>query len=137
MPATTARPIAILYEHPDWFRPLFAELERRGVPFVPLHAGTHRFDPAEPLPYSLVFNRMSPSAWLRGYGNAIFHTLHYLAHLRARGVRVINGHEAFVTETSKAYQLALLERLRLPYHAPAWCMTGARPRKRRRACGFR
>ena len=115
MPATIERPIAILYEHPDWFRPLFAELERRGVPFVQLHAGTHRFDPAEPLPYSLVFNRMSPSAWLRGYGNAIFHTLHYLAHLRARGVRVINGHEAFVTETSKAYQLALLERLRLPY----------------------
>jgi len=34
MPATHDRPIAILYEHPDWFRPLFAELERRNVPFV-------------------------------------------------------------------------------------------------------
>ena len=25
----TSRPIAIYYEHPDWFRPLFAELDRR------------------------------------------------------------------------------------------------------------
>jgi len=58
---------------------------------------------------------MSPSAWLRGHGDTIFHTLQYLAHLRARGVRVVNGHEAFLTETSKAYQLALLERLGLPY----------------------
>ena len=24
-----AKPIAIYYEHPDWFRPLFAELDRR------------------------------------------------------------------------------------------------------------
>lgn len=115
MPATADRPIAILYEHPDWFRPLFAELERRDVPFVKLHAAEHRFDPAEPVPYSLVFNRMSPSAWLRGHGHTILHTLHYLAHLRVRGVRVVNGHEAFLTETSKAYQLALLERLNLPY----------------------
>ena len=30
MPATTDRPIAVFYEHPDWFRPLFAELDRRG-----------------------------------------------------------------------------------------------------------
>jgi hypothetical protein len=115
MAATTARPIAILYEHPDWFRPLFAALDRRGTPYVKIHAAEHAFDPATPVPYSLVFNRMSPSAWLRGHGHTIFHTLQYLAHLRARGVRVVNGHEAFLTETSKAYQLALLERLGLPY----------------------
>ena len=28
-----------------------------------------------------------------------------------QGIRVVNGYEAFVTETSKAYQLSLLERL--------------------------
>ncbi|MBI3513015.1 MAG: hypothetical protein HY060_02975 [Proteobacteria bacterium] len=33
------RPIAIYHEHPDWFRPLFAELDRRGTPDVrPDHA---------------------------------------------------------------------------------------------------
>jgi hypothetical protein len=113
--ATKARPIGIFYEHPDWFRPLFAELDRRGTPYVKEYAGTHRFDPAELPSYSLVFNRMSPSAWLRGHGNAVFYTLQYLAHLRARGVRVVNGYDAFVTETSKVQQLALLERLGLPF----------------------
>src|SRR5258708_20971226 len=58
---------------------------------------------------------MSPSAYLRGHGNAIFYTLHYLAYLKSQGVRVINGYDAYVTETSKALQLSLLQRLGLPY----------------------
>jgi hypothetical protein len=115
MPITADRPLAIYYEHPDWFKPLFAELERRGIPYEKLHADEHRFDPAEPVPYSLVFNRMSPSAYLRGRGHAIFYTLAYLAHLRRSGVRVVNGHDAFQTEISKAAQLSLLESLGLPY----------------------
>jgi biotin carboxylase len=116
MSATPERPVAIFYEHPDWFRPLFAELDRRRVPYVRVDAASHRFDPSEGRPaYSLVFNRMSPSAYLRGAGNAIFYTLHYLAHLKRHGVRVINGYDAYVTETSKALQLALLEQLGLPF----------------------
>ncbi len=116
MAITSERPLAIYYEHPDWFRPLFAELDRRGTPYVKLHAGSHSYDIADSgSQYSLVFNRMSPSAYLRGWGNAIFYTLSYLAHLKQRGVRVVNGYDAFVTETSKAYQLSLLERLELPY----------------------
>src|SRR2546426_5499146 len=114
--ATTHRPIAIYYEHPDWFRPLFQELDRRGVPYVRLDAVSHRFDAGDGRPpYSLVFNRMSPSAYLRGHGNAIFYTLHYLAYLKRHGVRVINGYDAYVTETSKALQLSLLHHLGLPY----------------------
>lgn len=110
------RPIAIYYEHPDWFRPLFVELERRRLPYVQLRAESHSFDPAEDgVPYSLVFNRMSPSAYLREGGHAIFYTLQYLAHLKRQGVRVINGYEAWRTEISKAYQLSLLHALRLPY----------------------
>lgn len=116
MIGTPERPIAIYYEHPDWFRPLFQELDRRGVPYVRLDAANHRFDAADDRPaYSLVFNRMSPSAYLRGHGNAIFYTLHYLAHLKRHGVRVVNGYDAYVTETSKALQLALLRQLGLPY----------------------
>ncbi|HXL08164.1 MAG TPA: hypothetical protein VN964_14670, partial [Gemmatimonadales bacterium] len=118
MSATPQRPLAIYYEHPDWFRPLFEELDRRRVPYVRLGAASHRFDTADGRPpYSLVFNRMSPSAYLRGAGNAIFYTLHYLAHLKRHGVRVINGHDAWVTETSKALQLSLLEQLGLPFPA--------------------
>src|SRR6266852_7842394 len=113
---TEAKPIAIYYEHPDWFRPLFAELERRGTPYERLHANTHRYDPADPAPpYALLFNRMSPSAWLRGRGDAVFYTLQYLAHLERLGVRVVNGYRAFVVETSKALQLSLFERLGLQH----------------------
>ena len=116
MSATRERPIAIYYEHPDWFRPLFAELDRRSLPYARLHAASHQFDAGDGRPpYSLVFNRMSPSAYLRGAGNAIFYTLHYLAYLKSHGVRVINGYDAYVTETSKALQLALLDQLGLPY----------------------
>ena len=116
MSATTHRPIAIYYEHPDWFRPLFQELDRRRVPYVRLDAASHRFDAGDGRPpYSLVFNRMSPSAYLRGHRNAIFYTLHYLAYLKRHGVRVINGYDAYVTETSKALQLSLLHHVGLPY----------------------
>ena len=116
MPTSFAAPIAIFYEHPDWYRPLFAELDRRGTPYVKLHASAHRFDPGETeAPYSLLFNRMSPSAYLRGNAHAIFYTTQYLAHLRRLGVRVVNGWDAWQTEISKAYQLDLLQELGLPY----------------------
>ncbi len=49
-------PIAIFYEHPDWFRPPFAELERRRVAYAPIDAAAHWFDPdSTDIPYSLVF----------------------------------------------------------------------------------
>lgn len=115
MTITADRPLAIYYEHPEWFKPLFAELERRGVPHVRLHADRHRHDPAEREPYSLLFNRMSPSAWQRGRAHAVFYTLQYLEHLQRSGVRVINGAPAYRTEISKAVQLSLLEELGLPY----------------------
>src|SRR5262245_11044655 len=114
--AADRKPIAIYHEHPDWFRPVFAELERRRLPFVRLDPRAHVYDPAErDGPYSLVFNRMSPSAYLRDGGQAIFYTLGFLAHLERLGVPVVNGTSAFTFETSKARQLTLLESLGLPY----------------------
>jgi biotin carboxylase len=112
------KPFAIYHEHPDWFRPLFAELECRGIPYVRLDAARHFFDPADRQDgesYSLVFNRMSPSAYLRGGGNSTFYTLSLLAHWEQQGLRVINGNQAYTMETSKALQLSLLESLGLGY----------------------
>jgi glutathione synthase/RimK-type ligase-like ATP-grasp enzyme len=133
-------PLAVYYEHPVWFERLFAELDRRGTPYVKLHAGSHFYDPAclggnggsratvagnaadadageAPLApdrrYPVVFNRMSPSAYRRSHGQ-VFYTLCYLAGLEHAGVRVINGLEAFRHETSKALQLSLLRSLGLP-----------------------
>lgn len=108
--------IAVYYEHPDWFRPLFNELEGRGLPFVKLNAAKHFFNLAEKEPpYSLFFNRMSPSAYLRNNEQGIFYTLSLLAHLEKLGVPVVNGYKAFQYETSKALQLSLLQSLNLPY----------------------
>src|SRR5947209_2277824 len=110
--------IAIYYEHPEWFKPLFAELDRRGVSYDALTVHEHHFDPAERRsPYSLVVNRMSPSAYRRGHGGAMFYTLAYLAYLKEIGANVLNGYDAYVYEFSKARQLDLLEQLGLRYPA--------------------
>lgn len=106
------KPVGILYEHPQWFLPLFAELERRGIPFERIHAGSLLFDPSElEQRYSLVVNRMSPSAWTRGHERALFATLHYLAYLEQTGTPVLNGHDAYLVELSKVRQLSLLASL--------------------------
>lgn len=116
MATRTTGSLAIYYEHPDWHRPLFRELERRGVPYAAIHADDHGFDPADrTAPHPVVLNRMSPSAHTRGRAHLTFYTAQYLAHLDRLGVRVINGSQAWRTEISKAYQLTLLERLGLPY----------------------
>ena len=109
-------PLAVYYEHPEWFRPLFAELDRRGTPYVRVDAARHRFDPgADGEGFALLFNRMSASAYLRGHGNALFYTRHYLRHLEQNGVRVVNGSRAFDYETSKALQLSLFAALGLGF----------------------
>ena len=110
------KPIAIFHEHPDWFRPLFAELERRRLPFVRLDAASHLYDPEETsVPWSLVVNRASPSAYLRGNSTSTFNTLHWLRHLARLGVPVINGAAPYEMEISKAQQLDVFSGLGLPY----------------------
>ena len=115
--APPTKPIAIYHEHPRWFLPVFAELDRRSIPYVRLDAAHHHFDisPNGHQQFGLVFNRMSPSAWTRRNAHAIFYTLSYLAHLEKQGTRVVNGSHAFRVETSKALQLSLLESLGLPH----------------------
>ena len=126
-PMPNTLPIAIYYEQPNWFKPLFAELDRRRTPYVKLFAPDHFYSPEDhpEEKYSLVFNRMSPSAWNRNNGDQIFYTLGFLEHLEARGVKVLNGFKAFSSELSKAGQLTLMNSLNIPYpiarviHRPA------------------
>ena len=111
-----ALPIAIYHEHQEWFRPLFGELDRRGTPYVRIDARRHHFDlAAREREFSLLFNRMSPSAYLRGASHCIFHTLAYLDHVERLGTRVVNGSRGFRVEISKALQLSLLASLGLKY----------------------
>jgi hypothetical protein len=110
------RPIGILYEHPEWFKPLFATLDRRGLPYEPIHAEEHHYDPsATTSPYSLVVNRVSASSFLRDHGQAILYARQYLDHLETIGVPVLNGLRAFELDLSKARQLSLMTKLGLPH----------------------
>ncbi len=109
--------IAVYYEHPEWFRLLFAALEKRGLSYEKIDAANDFYNPGENFndKYALFFNRMSASAYLRGNGNAIFYTRGFLASLEQKGVRVINGYEAFQIEISKALQCALFDSLKIKY----------------------
>jgi hypothetical protein len=111
-----SRPIAIYYEQQHWFKPLFEQLDAKHANWVRVDARNHQYDVASPeRDYSLLFNRMSPSAWQRGMAHGIFYTLNYLSHLEEKGVRVVNGSRAFTHEISKALQCTLLETLGLQY----------------------
>ncbi len=108
--------LAFLYEHPEWFKPIFAELQKRGVAFNKIFIPDHFYDIGSQEPLSKVlFNRMSPSANSRGNGSGTFHTLAYLEHVEMLGVRVLNGSKAFRFEISKASQHSLLRSLGIKF----------------------
>src|SRR5207247_11399350 len=99
----TQKPIGIFFEHPDWFRPVFAELDRRGLAYEKIDAASHSYDPGESeARWSLVFNRASPSAYLRSHAQTTFHTLHWLWHLERLGVPVVNGSHGYALELANA-----------------------------------
>jgi len=109
-------PIAIYHEHPDWFKPLFEELSQRGIPYTRLDPARHYFAIEAHKPdFSLFFNRMSPSAYLREGTQGMFFTGYYLKHLETLGVPVVNGYKAWTYETSKALQLQLMQSLGIKY----------------------
>lgn len=119
--------LAVLYEHPDWFEPLFQTLERRGVPYRRLDARKLAFDPSEVQSDApLLFNRMSPSAHLRGLPGAVSWAKSFLAVRERRGQRVVNGTRAFAFETSKALQVALFDELGVAHPSTRMVHTRAR-----------
>ena len=124
--------LAFLYEHPQWFAPIFAELERRRVAFDKFFIPDHFYEVGpQQSAFKVLFNRMSPSANSRQHGSGIFHTLAYLEHLQLQGVRVINGAKSFRYEISKAAQASLLKSLGLRFvtsrviHAPHQAVAAA------------
>jgi len=63
--------IATLFEHSEWFQPLFAGLDRRGIPYDRFLAAELSYDPrARTSQYALVVNHMSPSGYRLGAGSA-------------------------------------------------------------------
>lgn len=106
--------LAILYEHPSWFAPLFAALAGAGVDYQACSIDNHRFDPAaSPPPARLIFNRVAMSSFLRGTEHPIAYAQALFAHWEAAGARVLNGAAVLALDASKARQLSLLAQLGL------------------------
>jgi hypothetical protein len=83
--------LAVLYEHPEWQKPLFAALERRGIRYAAVDLKKAAFsDTDEPLAW-LYFNQASPSAYARGNTRAVPYALAYMRALQARGVGVLKA----------------------------------------------
>lgn len=105
--------LAILYEHPEWFKPLFAALERRGIDVLRLHPDGH-WNPADTRPPArVVLNRIAMSSFLRAREHPIFHVAALLDHWEKAGATVVNGSAVLSIDASKARQLSLLTGLGL------------------------
>lgn len=108
----TVRPdLIVIHEHPEWQKPLFAALERRGVSFEPFDVTRAAFDNDEAPRARLYFNQASPSAYVRGQARAVPLALAYMRALELQGARVLNGSAVFGLELSKSTQATLLRGL--------------------------
>ena len=103
--------LAVFYEHPKWFEPLFAALDRRGVDWTAIPIQDHAFDPAASAPPAgVILNRLAMSSFLRQDEHALFYSLAALDHWQGLGARVINGAAPLAYDLSKARQLSLFRR---------------------------
>ena len=103
--------LVVLYEHPEWQKPLFAALERRGMRFEPFDLKSAAFGNVDALAAPLYFNQASPSAYVRGNVRAVPLALAYMRTLERLGARVLNGADVFALELSKSAQATLLHTL--------------------------
>ena len=111
-PDRSGAQLGVLYEHPQWFQPLFAALERRGMPYVPIELNGHRFDPAaREAPAPLILSRVAQSSFLREPEHPIFYAEALLDHWERCGARVLNGADVLAIDSSKARQLSLITSL--------------------------
>ena len=107
--------LVVLYEHPEWQKPLFAALERRGVHYGKFDLKRAAFNPDHAPEAPLYFNQASPSAYVRGNTRAVPFALSFMRALELGGARVLNGAEPFALELSKSAQAALKHKLGIPH----------------------
>ncbi|HEX3423574.1 MAG TPA: alpha-L-glutamate ligase [Sphingomicrobium sp.] len=113
-PGPGSAQLGVLYEHPQWFQPLFAALERRGLPYLPVQLSGHGFDPASrEVPAPLILSRVAQSSFLREPEHPIFYAAALLDHWQRCGATVLNGAPALAIDSSKARQLSLIASLGL------------------------
>ena len=103
--------LVVLHEHPEWQKPLFAALDRRGVSFEAFDLTRAAFSNLDHPSARLYFNQASPSAYVRGNTRAVPLALAYMRTLERLGARVLNGADVFALELSKSAQATLLRTL--------------------------
>src|SRR5580658_3343898 len=103
--------LVVLFEHPEWQKPLWAALDRRGIRYAALDLKRAAFDPDAVPAAALYFNQASPSAYVRGNTRAVPLALSLMRSLELGGARVLNGSQAFALELSKSAQAAMMQRL--------------------------
>src|SRR4029078_5383867 len=109
--STSAPDLVVLYEHPEWQKPLFAALERRGVKYASFNVAAAAFSNHDAPLAPLYFNQASPSAYVRGSARAVPLALADMRPLEGQGGRVLNGADVFALELSKGSQATLLRTL--------------------------
>jgi glutathione synthase/RimK-type ligase-like ATP-grasp enzyme len=107
--------LVVLFEHPDWQKPLWTALERRGIRYSAFDLKRAAFDPDAVPEATLYFNQASPSAYVRGNTRAVPLALSLMRSLELGGARVLNGSRAFLLELSKSAQVGLLRKLEIPH----------------------
>jgi glutathione synthase/RimK-type ligase-like ATP-grasp enzyme len=107
--------LVVLYEHPEWQKPLFSALTRRGVRFGTFDLKRGAFNPDRVPQAPVYFNQASPSAYVRGNARAVPLALSMMRSLELGGARVLNGSRAFSLELSKSAQAALMQQLGIPH----------------------
>lgn len=103
--------VVVLYEHPEWQKPLFSALEKRGLSFAAFDLKRASFSDQDIPQARLYFNQASPSAYVRGNTRAVPFALALMRHLKARGAKVLNGADVFAFELSKSAQHSLMRTL--------------------------
>ena len=103
--------LIVLHEHPEWQKPLFAALGRRGVDFEAFDLTRSAFSNTALPRAPLYFNQASPSAYVRGNTRAVPLALAFMRSLELQGARVLNGADVFALELSKSAQATLLQTL--------------------------
>jgi uncharacterized protein YecE (DUF72 family) len=69
--------LAVLFEHPEWQKPLFEALERRNVRYAAVDLKRAAFSDVDAPLAALYFNQASPSAYVRGNTRAVPYALAY------------------------------------------------------------
>ncbi len=103
--------LVVLFEHPEWQKPLFSALSRREVKFGAFDLKRGAFDPDRMPAAPVYFNQASPSAYVRGNTRAVPLALSLMRSLELGGARVLNGSRAFSLELSKSAQAGLMQQL--------------------------